>query len=115
MSCASVQPQKAESKFNVSYTDFSFDEVWSAAMKAVDDIEFTIRKMIKESGFIYAEGRRNPSPLYLPPHMNVIIREENGRINVNCHVVLPGQITDFEASKRYVRWFFKDLNKNLNR
>lgn len=96
-----------------SYKKFSFDDVWSAALRSIDEIDFTVRNATKEIGLIHAEAKINPDPRFLPPLMNVIIREENSRIDVNFHIELPGQRDDTGKRRSYVNQFFKALKKNL--
>lgn len=103
-------PPLQETKF---FDDLTVDAVWVAALLAIDDLEFTVQKEIKESGFIYAQAKNNPDLRYLPPHLNVYIREENGRIRVNCHSVIPGRETDLHASTTIVKQFFKALAVHL--
>lgn len=103
-------PPLQETKY---FDNFTKKTVWAAILLAIDDLEFAIQKDIKESGFIYAQAKTNPDPRYLPPHMNVYIREENGRIRVNCHAVIPGRETDLQASTAIVKQFFTALAVHL--
>lgn len=97
-----------------SYRSHSFDEVWTAALRSVNDIDFVTRKAAKEIGFIHALAKVNPSPGSLPPQMNVIIREEDGRIDVNFHIELPGQKDETGKRRTYANQFFKALKRNLD-
>jgi hypothetical protein len=97
-----------------SYKKSSFDEVWSAALQSIDEIDFVVRKATKEIGFIHALAKMNPNPSYLPPQMNVIIRKENGRIDVNFHLELPGQRDESGIRRSYANQFFKALKRNLD-
>ena len=96
-------PPLQETKF---FAKSTLDTIWAAVLLAIDDLEFALQKEIRESGFIYAQAKSNPDPRYLPPHLNVYIREENGRIRVNCHAVIPGQETDLQASSAIDKQFF---------
>jgi hypothetical protein len=96
-----------------SYRNVSFDDVWSAALKSIDEIEFMVRNATKEIGLIQAVAKMNPDPRYLPPRMNVIIRKENSRIDVNFHIELPGQRDDSGKRRSTANQFFKALKKNL--
>lgn len=107
---AEQEPPLQETKF---YDRFTFDIVWAAALRAVDDLEYAIRKEIKESGFIYAQAKNNPDPRNLPGHLNVYIRDIDGRVRVNCHAIIPGQETDFKASHAIVKRFFTALAVRL--
>jgi len=104
------EPPLQETKF---FDNFTLDTVWTAVILAIDDLEFAIQKDIKESGFIYAQAKTNPDSRYLPPHLNVYIREESGRVSVNCHVVIPGRETDLQASSAIVKQFFTALAVHL--
>jgi len=97
-----------------SYRGHSFDDVWTAALQSVDEIDFVIRKATKEIGFIHALAKMNPDLSYLPPQINVIIREENGRIDVNFHIELPGQRDESGIRRGYANQFFKALKRNLD-
>jgi len=97
-----------------SYSNISFDEIWSAALQSVDEIDFVVRKATKEIGFIHALAKMNPDLSYLPPQINVIIREENGRIDVNFHIELPGQRDESGIRRGYANQFFKALKRNLD-
>jgi hypothetical protein len=96
-----------------SYKNFSFDDVWSAVLISVDEVEFMVRRAKKEIGIIQAVAKMNPDPDYLPPLMNVIIRKEKSRIDVNFHIELPGQKDDTGKRRAYANQFFKALKRNL--
>ena len=116
MSCASVQDSEQEDihlQETKSFEDFTFGEVWDAALRSVTEIDFTVQKSIVESGFIYAQGKEDPDSLYLPPHMNIYVRQESSKISVHCHVVIPGDPSNYEFSSGYVDLFFTALYKNL--
>ena len=100
------EPPLQETKY---FDNFSLDTVWASVLFVIDDLDFAIQKEIKESGFIYAQAKNNPDPRYLPPHLNVYIRNENGRVRVNCHAVIPGQESNLEASSAIVKRFFTIL------
>lgn len=114
--CASLHEKDTAEIYlrSKSYRSHSFDEIWSAALQSVDDIGFVVRKATKEIGFIHALAKTNPDPTYLPPHMNVIIKEENGRIDVNFHIELPGQRDESGIRRSYANQFFKALKRNLD-
>ena len=97
-----------------SYKKYSFDHVWSAALRSVDDVGFVVRNTTKKVGLIQAVVKINPEPRHSPPLMNVVIREEDGRIDVNFHVELPGQRDETGKRRTYTTRFFKALRKNLN-
>ena len=96
-----------------SYNNRSFDEVWSAAFRSIDEMGFLVLNTTKKVGLIHAEAKMNPDPQFLPPRMNVIIREENSGIDVNFHIELPGRRNNTGKRKTYANQFFKSLKKNL--
>jgi len=116
MSCASFQGREEDDihlQETKTFEDFSFGEVWDAALRSVGEIDFTVQKRLVESGFIYAQGKKDPDSLYLPPHMNIYVRQESSKISVHCHVVIPGDPSNYEFSSAYVDLFFTALYKNL--
>jgi hypothetical protein len=114
--CASLHEKDTAEIYlrSKSYRSHSFDEIWSAALQSVDDIGFVVRKATKEIGFIHALAKMDPDPDYLPPQLNVIIREENGKIDVNFHIELPGKRDEKGIRRSYADQFFKTLKKNLD-
>jgi len=113
--CASLQQddpigiyQKTE-----SYKNYSFDDVWSAALISVEEAEFIVRNATKRIGLIKAVAKMNPDPRHLRPVMNVVIRKENSRVDVNFHIELPGQRNDTGKRRAYADQFFRALKKNL--
>jgi len=114
--CASTRKSEDEEihlQETKTFEDFTFAQVWEAALFSVAGIDFVVQKRLVESGFIFAQGKGDPDSLYLPPHMNIYIRQEFGKINVHCHVVIPGDRTNYEISSAYVELFFNALHKNL--
>ncbi|MBN1224979.1 MAG: hypothetical protein JXB23_17145 [Candidatus Aminicenantes bacterium] len=95
------------------FEHMAFEDIWNAVMLSLAKMEFAVQKEMRESGFIYAQAIKNPDRLYLPPHMNILIRREGNRIDVTCHAVVPGQDADFKASSGYVQSFFKILTDTL--
>jgi hypothetical protein len=101
-----------ESSFFDRYT---FEEVWAAAVKSVNDINFTVDSMDKEAGFISAESGSHIGQ-EVPPRLSIMIDESRGRVFVNCKVLQKEQFVDvFGHGQRTVRKFFAALNMNLNR
>jgi hypothetical protein len=117
ITCASVHQENENPVFEKSktYEKFTFDEIWNAVRQSLDDIGFVLKSEIKQNGFLYAQARKNPDPRYLPPHMNIIVREENGGIRVNCHMVVPSRSHAFDTERSYINRFFKALNDSLKR
>jgi len=116
ISCASVRENEHEDvhlQETKTFEDFTFDQVWETAIRSVAEIDFIVQKRLVKSGFIYAQGKEDSDSLYLPPHMNIYIRQEYSKISVRCHVAIPGNNTDYEFSSGYVDLFFAALHKNL--
>jgi hypothetical protein len=113
--CASLQPSDPIDIYQKtqSYKNRSFDDVWSAAFKSINEMGFLVLNTTKKVGLIHAEAKMNPDPQFLPPRMNVIIREEDSRIDVNFHIEQPGQKDDTGKRRIYANQFFKSLKKNL--
>lgn len=96
-----------------SYKNISFDEVWSAALRSIDEIGFMVRSATKKSGLVQAVAKMNADQKYLPPLMNIVINDRYGRIEVNFHIEFPGQRDDSGKRRTYSNRFFKALRKNL--
>jgi hypothetical protein len=113
--CASVQRENQIDIYQKtqSYKNRSFDEAWSAAFRSIDEMGFLVLNTTKKVGLIHAEAKMNPDPQFLPPRMNVIIREENSRIDVNFHIELPGRRNNTGKRRTYANQFFKILKRNL--
>ncbi len=93
----------------------TFEEVWNATIKAVNDIEFTVDSMDKEAGFIGAERGRHVFEK-APPRLAVMIKEVSGKVYVDCKVLTKEQYIDLGGiGKKTVRKFMISLNQYLNR
>jgi hypothetical protein len=102
---------KQEATFLENHT---FEEVWSASINAVNDIEFIVVSMDKESGFIAAERGRLVFEK-APPRLAVTIKEVGGKVYVDCKALQKEPIDIGGAGKKTVRNFMIALNQNLNR
>ncbi|MGB2763093.1 MAG: hypothetical protein WBC02_08440 [Candidatus Aminicenantaceae bacterium] len=92
----------------------TFDEVWEASIKAVNDIEFTIDSLDKDAGFIAAESGRQVGQKD-PPRMAIMIKKVGGKVSVDCKVLQKEFVDIFGHGKKAVRKFMTALNLNLNR
>jgi hypothetical protein len=93
----------------------TFDEVWEASIKAVNDIEFTIDSLDKEAGFIGAERGRHVLGGDAPPRISVMVKEDDKSVSVDCKVLQKEQFFDvLGMGKKIVREFMIALNQNLN-
>jgi len=106
------QTIKQEATFLENHT---FEEVWNASIKAVNDIEFIVDSMDKDAGFIAAERGRHVFEK-APPRLAVMIKEVGGKVYVDCKVLQKEQYIDLGGTgKKTVRRFMIALNQNLNR
>jgi len=106
------QTIKQEATFLENHT---FEEVWNASIKAINDIEFTVDSMDKEAGFIAAERGRHVFEK-APPRLSVMIKEVGGQVYVECKVLQKEQYVDLGGiGKKTVRNFMIALNQYLNR
>jgi len=92
----------------------TFDEVWEASIKAVNDIEFTLDSVDKETGFISADSGRRVFERN-PPRMSIIIAEMNSKVSVDCKVLQKEFIDLGGHGMKTVRNIMTALNLNLNR
>ncbi len=92
----------------------SFEEVWNAAIKAVNDIDFTIDSMDKDAGFIGAESGPHITQ-EAPPRLSIMIEETGSDVSLNCRVLQKEHIDLFGTGKKIVNKFMAALNSNLNR
>jgi hypothetical protein len=107
------QTIKQEATFLENHT---FEEVWNASIKAINDIEFTVDSMDKEAGFIAAERGRKAFLEKAPPRLSVMIKEVGGKVYVDCKVLQKNQFIDIGGiGKKTVRNFMIALNQYLNR
>ncbi len=111
VSCV-IQTIKQEATFLENH---NFEEVWSASIKAVNDIRFIVDSVDKEAGFISAERGRHVFEK-APPRLSVMIKEVGGKVYVDCKVLQKEQYVDIGGiGKKAVRNFMIALNQNLNR
>ncbi len=106
------QTIKQEATFLENHT---FEEVWSASIKAINDIKFVVDSMDKDAGFIAADRVRHLFEK-APPRLSVMIKEVGGKVYVDCKVLTKEQYVDIGGTgRKTVRNFMIALNQNLNR
>ena len=91
----------------------TFEEVWNASIKAINDIEFVVDSMDKDAGFIAAERGRHVFEK-APPRLAVMIKEVGGKVYVDCKVLKKEPIDIGGTGRKTVRKFMIALNQNLN-
>ncbi len=102
---------KQEATFLENHT---FEEVWNASIKAINDIEFIVDSVDKDAGFIAAERGRHLFEK-APPRLSIMIKEVGGKIHVDCKVLKKEQYLDIGGTgRKAVRNFMIALNQNLN-
>jgi hypothetical protein len=93
----------------------SFDEVWAASIKAVNDIDFTTDSMDIQAGFISAESGTHLLQ-DAPPRLSIMIREYDNKISLRCRVLQKEQYVDLLGlGRKTLNKFLAALNLNLNR
>lgn len=93
----------------------TFEEVWEASIKAVNDIEFTIDSIDKQAGFIGAERGSHPLGGDAPPRLSIMVKKYDRDVSVDCKVLQKEQFIDaLGMGKKIVRKFMIALNQNLN-
>ena len=114
LACVSCAIQTVNTETNY-WRNRTFDEVWDASIAAVNDIEFTIDSMDKETGFIGAESGRYVLGGDAPPRLSIMIREFDNSVMVDCKVLQKEQLVDlFGIGKKIMREFMFALNQNLS-
>jgi hypothetical protein len=102
---------KQEATFLENHT---FEEVWNASIKAVNDIEFVVDSMDKSAGFIGAERGRHILEK-VPPRLSIMIKEVGGKVYIDCKVLKKEQYIDLGGTgRKAIRKFMIALNQNLN-
>lgn len=110
VSCA-IQTINTETDY---WRNRTFDEVWEASIAAVNDIDFTIDSMDRETGFIGAESGRYVLGGDAPPRLSIMIKEFDNSVSVDCKVLQKEQLVDvFGIGKKIMREFMSALNQNL--
>ena len=69
---------------------FTFEEVWDASIRAVQDIHFTIDSVDKEAGFIGAESGTFLTQ-EVPPRLSIMISDGGDRVSIDCRVLQKEQ------------------------
>jgi len=113
LSCATTMHVKRQKKF--SYNEYSFDTVWSAAMKAVMDIGYSIKSSDKNGGIIFAQNEAVYITEEAPLNLNILLKEENGKIDVDCQLVIPGAAFDAVGLNKEMEKFTMALNRHLKK
>ena len=114
LACVSCAVQTVNTETNY-WRNRTFDEVWEASIAAVNDIDFTIDSMDRETGFIGAESGRYILGGDAPPRLSIMIREFDNSVMVDCKVLQKEQLVDILGiGKKIMREFMFALNQNLN-
>jgi hypothetical protein len=93
----------------------TYEEVWVASIKAVNEIDFTIDGMDIETGFIGAESGPHMLGGDGPMRLSIMIKEYGERVSLDFRVLQEETPIDlFGIGKKIVRDFYMALNQNLN-
>ena len=89
----------------------TYDEVWQASLKTVDDIGFKIDSLDRNAGFIGAANGCQVCPLRLL----IMVTEFKGRVYMD-YKVLQKKSEDniFYDEKKTIRKFMTAMTRNLN-
>jgi hypothetical protein len=110
--CCIRQTVNTETTFLKNRT---FEEVWEASIKAVNNIQFTIDSLDKEAGFIGAERGSHPLGGDAPPRLSIMVRKYDRDVSVDCKVLQKEQFIDpLGMGKKIIREFIVALNQNLD-
>ncbi len=104
------QTIKQEATFLENHT---FEEVWNASIRAINDIKFVVDSMDKDAGFIAADRGRHLFEK-APPRLSIMIKEVGGKVYVDCKILQKEQYIDIGGTgRKAVRMFMIALNQNL--
>jgi len=93
--------------------DRTFDEVWKASIRAVNDIGYTIDSVDKETGFISAQSGRHVLQ-HATPRMSIMITSSEGKVFVDCKLLQKEQFFDLcGIGRKTVQNFMNALYSNL--
>jgi hypothetical protein len=110
--CCIRQTVNTETTFLKNRT---FEEVWEASIKAVNNIQFTIDSLDKEAGFIGAERGSHPLGGDAPPRLSIMVRKYDRDVSVDCKVLQKEQFIDpLGMGKKIIREFIVALNQNFD-
>jgi hypothetical protein len=121
-SCVSkIKVQKEET--NV-FSNVSFDAVWTAALKSVAEMGYTVKEQDKNKGknlptfreqvgYINAQGDRKILSMNQAPRLKITVRRAEDKVRVLCQVIQPGQFIDYGNTKKAIKEFFERLNAAL--
>ena len=108
ITCASFERTKSEAEFYKHYYNISYNEIWNATLKALDDIGLVAAEKSEERGFIFAK-KRPGSPASVPS-LEIFLKREKRRVRVDC---LPIIIGSRRGNRSLAEWFFDALEKIL--
>jgi len=95
------------------YENDSFDEVWTAVIEVLQELDYEVRKESREKGFIDAMGLNETDSHSEQTLLNIIIRDEDGRVRVDCLAVTPDGAEGPARAHNAVSKFYAALNKKL--
>jgi len=106
--------KRQDTKSN-SYEGYSFEKIWDAVIKSIMDMEYVLKNMDKDSGFINAAGEGDA--LSYPyrsfkPTLNVIIKNIDERVTVTCQVYTGISIDSEKVMNKFFSLFQKYLDKH---
>jgi hypothetical protein len=101
---------------STEFDRFSYDEVWSASLRALHDIDFIPYALDRRAGIISAEMGHMILFADVPPQISLAISAEYGKTYVDCKVRQIDQYVDvFGLTKKITRNFYAALHDRLRR
>ena len=110
--CACIRPPVHSS--SAAYNQYSFDEIWTATLHALHDIDFFPYAIDRRAGVIAAEAGHSFLLYDMPPQISLVISRAYGKTYVDCKVSqLDNYVDVFRLNKRVTRKFYYALSGRL--
>lgn len=91
----------------------SYDQVWTASVRAVSASGLVVQSSDKDGGIIVAEGGRNPLLHHNAPQLTVFISKVGDQVEVESTAAVSGQFYDYGANSSNSSSFFRHLDQQL--
>ena len=101
---------------STEFDSYSFDEVWTASLQALHDMDFIPYAFDRGAGIISAEMGHMIILHDVPPQISLVISRDYGKTYVDCKVIQLDQYVDvFGLNKKITRNFHTALHDRLVR
>lgn len=99
---------------SAAFDRYSFDDIWTATLRALHDIDFLPYSIDRRAGVIAAEAGRSFLLYDLPPQISLVISRAYGKTYVDCKVSqLDNYVDVFRLNRKITRKFYSALNGRL--